>query len=151
MVAQLARGVQRVVLHHHGPQPQDSVESHHMLRAVGQDQGHPVPGTHPELAQPFGRLLHLFAELRIAGAPPKEFCSRALACFSHRAFEHAAERFGRQVNTCRDAGLVIGHPGGRSAVLHSSHHALRAGSKAILLGAKDMPPAKGSKIVRCTN
>ena len=61
LVAKFARGVERIVLHHDRAQTQHRVKSDHMLRAIWQDQRHPVSGFHTEFAQPLGCLQNLFA------------------------------------------------------------------------------------------
>ncbi len=73
------RGVQRVVFDDDGAQAQHRVERDDVLRAVGQDQGHPVAGADTEPAQPLGRPVHLVAEFVVTGAPAEELhrgCAR---------------------------------------------------------------------------
>ena len=91
LVAQFARGVQRVVLDNHRAQAQGRVERHNVLRAVRQDQGHPVPGLHAELAQALGGTCHLLTEFTVAGAASKELHGGAVPSLGHRALKHGTE------------------------------------------------------------
>ena len=72
-VPQLGAGVEGVVFHDDRTQAQNRVEGNNMLRAVGQNQGDPIPRLHPSQTQPFGGTVDLTAKFGVGGGGPEEF------------------------------------------------------------------------------
>ncbi len=84
LALQLLRRVQRVVLHHDGAEPEHGVEGDDVLRAVGQDQGHPVACLDTDSRERGRGALHLVVELRVGGGAAEEVEGHAGAEASSR-------------------------------------------------------------------
>ena len=111
LVAQFPGGVQGVVFDDDRAQAQHRVERDDVLRAVRQDQGHPVARADAEAAQALGGPVHLFAEVGVAGAAAEELQCRRAPRLGHGPLQHVHERLRGQFDLRRDARLVILHPG----------------------------------------
>ena len=106
LVAQLAVGVERIVLDHDGAEAQHRVEGHHVLRAVRKHEGHPVARAHPEFAQAVGGTGNLLAELIVAGGRSEEVERDGRREPFSRRFHHVGECFGDLGDRAGNAGGV---------------------------------------------
>ncbi len=61
------------MFHDDRTQAQNRVEGNNMLRAVGQNQGDPIPCLHPGQAQPFGGAVDLTAKFGVGGGCTEKF------------------------------------------------------------------------------
>ena len=92
LVAKLACGVQRVVLDHDRPEPEDRIERHDVLRGVGQYQGHPVAGADPEPTQSLGGPFDLLAEVTVRRDGTEEVQRRSSGERLDTRREHLGQR-----------------------------------------------------------
>ena len=76
LVAQLPVRVQRIVFHHDGPETHHGVEGNDVLRAIRQDQGHPVSGPDTELLEAGRGPADLRAQFAVARPRPEELQGR---------------------------------------------------------------------------
>jgi hypothetical protein len=137
LVGQLVRGVQRIVLDGDRAEAQHGVERDHVLRAVRQDQRHPVAGAHPDRPQRLGGPGHLVAELGVGGGGTEEVERDPVRKPGHRAVQVRGQRLSRLGDVRRDPLRIGGQPGpvvrhaslpGRTDARHSGHYpALRRG------------------------
>ena len=101
---QFGAGVEGVVFHNDRAQAQNRVEGNNMLRAVGQNQGDPIPRLHPGQAQPFGGAVDLTAEFGVGGGCAEEFEGDLVGNLSDSIVNQVAQRGFRQVDVYGDAG-----------------------------------------------
>ena len=101
---QLGAGVKGVVFHDDRAQAQNRVEGNNMLRAVGQNQGDPIPRLHPGQAQPFGSAVDLTAKFGVGGGCTEKFEGDLMGNLADSIVNQVAQRGFGQVNVYGDAG-----------------------------------------------
>ncbi len=75
-----------------------------MLRAVGQNQGDPIPCLHSGQAQPFGGAVDLTAKFGVGGGCAEEFEGDFVGNLADSIVNQVAQRGFGQVNVYGDAG-----------------------------------------------
>ena len=121
-VPQFARGVERVVLDHDRAQPQDGVERHHVLRAVGQDQRDAVTRLHAQPAQPLRRAGDLVAQGGVGRGPSEEVGGHRRTGLGDRPLAQRDQGLGRQFDLGGHPRLIVPGPGrfGVGVIAHAS-------------------------------
>ena len=128
LVLQLTRGVERVVLHDDRAEPQDGIEGHHVLRAVGQRERHPVPSLDTQPPKRLRRALHLLAQLGVGGRAAVEVQRHQRSESLHRVLEHVEQGLVRHIHGRRNPRSIAAQP--RSIGRHSHRLPDRGGSPA---------------------
>ena len=88
---QLVRGVQRVVLHHLGADPQRRQGEDEVGRAGRQQHRDPVPGAHADPQQAGRHPVHLGRDLPVAAGAAQEVDAGARAVAGHRLGEQVGD------------------------------------------------------------
>ena len=78
-VFEFVGGVEGVVFHHGRPEFQYGVEGCQVLRAVGQQDGHAIPGANPQRAESGGGVADVLVKLAVGLGAPEEVDGRLVA------------------------------------------------------------------------
>ena len=92
------------MFHDNSAQAQNRVEGNNMLRAVGQNQGDPIPCLHSGQAQPFGGAVDLTAKFGVGSGCAEKFEGDLVGNVADSIVNQVAQRGLRQVNIGGDAG-----------------------------------------------
>ncbi len=117
LLAQLTRGVERVVLDDDGAEPQDRVEGDDVLRAVRQDDRDRVAGPHPARLEAGGGAVDRLLHLAVARLAAEELQRGRIRVVAHRRRDDVEERSRHGFEVVRHAFGIAGDPWARRIIV----------------------------------
>lgn len=110
-MAELAVGIQGIVFDDDGAQPQRRMERDDVLRAVRQDQRHPVAGPDAEFLHARGHPADGGPEFAVAGACPEELQRRFPSVTPDGGVHEVGQGPGGEFEVDGNTGAVVAGPG----------------------------------------